>query len=70
MPDPLAKIKTIPAAFIADGSLAPEKLSAPAAVYLKSPNDHYWRLTISDAGAISTTDTGTDVPSGETEESA
>ena len=29
---------------------------------LQSPDGHYWRVTISNAGALTTTDLGTDKP--------
>ena len=29
---------------------------------LRSPNDHYWRVTVSNAGALTTTDLGTTKP--------
>lgn len=37
--------------------------AASAGVVLKSPNGHYWRLTVGDTGTISTTDLGTGRPS-------
>jgi len=54
---------------ITDGTLPPAKLSAPVSVYLKSPNNHYWRLSVSDAGVVSASDVGTDTPSVAEEES-
>ena len=35
---------------------------AGTVLYLKSPNGHYWRIQVSDLGAITTTDTGTAPP--------
>lgn len=37
--------------------------SATAGMILKSANGHYWRVTVSDAGTLSTTDLGTGRPS-------
>lgn len=36
---------------------------ATAGVVLKSPDGHYWRITVSNAGALTTTDLGTGRPS-------
>ena len=36
--------------------------AAGVGVVLQSPDGHYWRLSVSNAGAISATDLGTDKP--------
>lgn len=34
----------------------------PRRLILRSPNGHHWHVTVSDAGAIATTDLGIEVP--------
>lgn len=42
-------------------------LTAPAKVYLKSPDGNYWQLSVDNTGVISTTSRGTSVPAIEAE---
>ena len=72
----LAEGKTLRAADLSDGQAfgrssgvlaavtvgAYAALTGPAATYLKDANGHYWRLSVSILGVLTTTDVGTSVP--------